>query len=78
MLDDQSLSSIDGLGVGLTARELQVVEHVAAGLTTQQIAAELAISTHTVVTHVRNVYVKWGITSRHELRTRCSRLRWGR
>lgn len=78
MSDDRPLPPADAIGVGLTARELQVVEHVAEGLTTQRIAAELAISTHTVVTHVRSVYVKWGVTSRHELRTRYSRLRWDR
>lgn len=77
MSDDRSLPATDVVDSGLTARELQIVEHVAEGLTTQRIAAELDISTHTVVTHVRHVYAKWGVTSRHELRARYSRLRWG-
>lgn len=65
----------DGPAGDLTARETQVVERVAAGLTTQQIAADLAISTHTVVTHVRHVYTKWGVTSRRELARRFTDLR---
>ena len=57
---------------GLTARELQVVERIAAGLTTQQIASDLFISTHTVISHVRHVYTKWGVSSRRELTARFS------
>lgn len=62
--------SSDPVESGLTARELQVAERVAAGLTTQQIASDLFISSHTVVSHVRHVYTKWGISSRKELATR--------
>lgn len=55
---------------GLTSREQQVVERVAAGLTTQQIASDLFISSHTVISHVRHVYAKWGVSSRRELAAR--------
>ncbi|MBF4613431.1 helix-turn-helix transcriptional regulator [Curtobacterium sp. VKM Ac-1376] len=63
-------SSADPGVSGLTARESQVVERVAAGLTTQQIASDLFISTHTVTSHVRHVYTKWGVSSRRDLAVR--------
>ena len=61
---------VDPAQDGLTSREQQVVERVAAGLTTQQIASDLFISSHTVITHVRHVYAKWGVSSRRELAAR--------
>jgi DNA-binding CsgD family transcriptional regulator/tetratricopeptide (TPR) repeat protein len=62
--------STAGTDGGLTARERQVAERVAAGLTTQQIASDLFISAHTVTSHVRHVYAKWGVSSRAELSAR--------
>ncbi|WP_170159986.1 helix-turn-helix transcriptional regulator [Frondihabitans australicus] len=53
----------------LTNRELEVLARVAAGLTTQQIAADLFISPHTVTSHVRHMYAKWGVNSRRALRS---------
>lgn len=70
-------SAPDRTVTGLTARESQVVERVAAGLTTQQIASDLFISTHTVVSHVRHVYTKWGVSSRRELAARFTAHRAG-
>jgi len=51
----------------LSPRERQVVERLAAGSTTKQIASDLFLSPHTVVTHIRHVYAKWGVTSRKQL-----------
>ncbi|MBO9050408.1 ATP-binding protein [Curtobacterium flaccumfaciens] len=73
---DTAASGASGLP-GLTAREAQVVERVAAGLTTQQIASDLFISTHTVTSHVRHVYTKWGVASRRELAERFRKHRSG-
>ena len=42
----------------LSKRELQIVELVAAGLTNQEISAQLAISKRTVDNHVSNVLSK--------------------
>lgn len=42
----------------LTARELQVLQHLAEGLTNAQIAAALDLSPRTVKTHVQNLLVK--------------------
>jgi DNA-binding CsgD family transcriptional regulator/tetratricopeptide (TPR) repeat protein len=53
----------------LTARELQIVELVAAGHTDTEIADRLYISRRTVNTHLTNIYGKTGISNRVELVT---------
>ncbi len=52
----------------LSPREQQVLERVAAGATTQQIADALFMSPHTVVSHIRHIYAKSGVNSRKGLR----------
>ena len=42
----------------LTARELQVLQHLAEGMTNAQVAGELDLSPRTVKTHVQNLLVK--------------------
>jgi len=42
----------------LTAREMQVLRLIAAGLTYAQVAQALGISLHTVCTHAKNLYRK--------------------
>jgi DNA-binding NarL/FixJ family response regulator len=44
--------------ISLSERELQVIELVAAGLTNQEIAVELAISKRTVDNHISNILTK--------------------
>jgi pimeloyl-ACP methyl ester carboxylesterase/DNA-binding CsgD family transcriptional regulator len=53
-----------GSEAALTARELEVLRLVAAGLTDAEIAGQLLISAHTVHRHVSNVRTKLGVTSR--------------
>jgi DNA-binding NarL/FixJ family response regulator len=48
----------------LTARELEVLRQLAAGLTSAQIAATLIISPTTVNTHLRSIYSKLNLSSR--------------
>ena len=48
----------------LSAREREVLAHVATGKTNKEIAAELMISEHTVGRHLENVFAKLGVTSR--------------
>jgi len=50
--------------VKLTAREIEVLQLLAAGLSNKQIAARLALSPLTVQSHVRTIYGKLGVTSR--------------
>jgi pimeloyl-ACP methyl ester carboxylesterase/DNA-binding CsgD family transcriptional regulator len=49
---------------GLTARELQVLELVADGLTNEEIATRLYVSTRTVERHLSNVYKKLGLSGK--------------
>jgi DNA-binding NarL/FixJ family response regulator len=51
---------------GLTARELEVLRLVAAGLSNARIANELFISPKTASVHVSNIMAKLGVTSRGE------------
>ncbi|MFY0592557.1 response regulator [Roseivirga sp.] len=47
--------------VQLTKREVQIIKLIASEYTTNEIATELAISTHTVDTHRKNIVSKLGI-----------------
>jgi DNA-binding CsgD family transcriptional regulator len=49
---------------GLTAREAQVLRHVASGKSNRAIAAELFLSEKTVARHVSNIFAKLGLSSR--------------
>jgi DNA-binding NarL/FixJ family response regulator len=49
---------------GLTGREVEVLELIAAGRTNRQIAETLFISERTVARHVSNIFTKLSVTSR--------------
>jgi DNA-binding CsgD family transcriptional regulator len=49
----------------LTAREIEVLRLIAAGLNNAQIAKRLSISPHTVQAHVRSMYAKTNVSSRN-------------
>ena len=49
---------------GLTGREIEVLELIAAGKTNRQIAAALFISEKTVARHVSNIFTKVAVSSR--------------
>jgi DNA-binding CsgD family transcriptional regulator len=49
---------------GLTAREVQLLRLVAAGMTNRAIAVELVLSKRTVDRHVSNIFTKLGVSSR--------------
>ncbi len=48
----------------LTSREVEIVEHIASGLSNKQIAAALGIGEATVKTHVNNIMGKLGANDR--------------
>ncbi|MXW40747.1 MAG: response regulator transcription factor [Synechococcus sp. SB0668_bin_15] len=52
------------VGVGLSERELEIIEHLARGLTNQEIAQVLSISKRTVDNHVSNIFTKTGTRNR--------------
>jgi DNA-binding CsgD family transcriptional regulator len=51
----------------LTSREIQVARLVGRGLTTNEIAATLVVSHHTVRDHLKAIFQKVGVSSRGEL-----------
>jgi NarL family two-component system response regulator LiaR len=59
----------------LTAREWEVLDLIAAGLSTERIAEELVLSVETVRSHVKNLHRKLGVHSRAELLATVRRLR---
>jgi DNA-binding CsgD family transcriptional regulator len=44
--------------LGITPRELEILEHIAAGLSNREIAAKLYVSENTVKTHAGSVFEK--------------------
>ncbi len=62
--DRQTIPSLSATG-DLTEREVEVLRLVARGLTDAQVAQILVVSPRTVNAHLRSIYSKLGITSRH-------------
>lgn len=54
----------EALAEPLTPREEEILQHVARGLTSREIAAELSRSTSTVESHVKNIFVKLQVSTR--------------
>lgn len=52
--------------VGLTSREIEVLEELADGITNQEIATRLFISENTVKNHIHNILEKLGLHNRRE------------
>jgi len=59
---------LDDPSAELTGQEQQVAHLVQAGLTNREIGVRLYLSPRTVEWHLRNVFGKIGISSRHQLR----------
>ena len=58
------LAPAPGYPAGLTAREVEVLGLVAAGLSNAEVAARLYLSPRTVEQHVRSIFNKLGVSSR--------------
>ncbi|MDG2192098.1 MAG: helix-turn-helix transcriptional regulator [Synechococcus sp. cluster2_bin.209] len=52
------------MDISLSAREIEIIQLVAEGLTNQEIADRLTISKRTVDNHVSNVFTKTGSKNR--------------
>lgn len=51
----------------LTAREAQIVQAIEEGLTNKEVAIRLDITLETVKTHIKNIYHKLEVNSRHAI-----------
>ncbi|MDQ2951655.1 MAG: helix-turn-helix transcriptional regulator [Chloroflexota bacterium] len=49
---------------GLTARETELLDHLATGVDTKTLASQLFISQHTVQDHLKSIFAKTGTQSR--------------
>jgi DNA-binding CsgD family transcriptional regulator len=61
------IAHIVGAAHGLTARESEVVLHVAAGATNDEMARRLQLSHHTVGDHLKSIFAKVGVSTRGQL-----------
>lgn len=59
-----------GLATALTARELEVLHHVGAGLNNAEIACRLGVRRRTVATHVEHLLVKLRVANRTQAAVR--------
>ncbi len=72
MIDEKKLQP----STTLSDREVEIIELITAGLTNEQIAAQLEISKRTVDNHISNVLKKTGVDNRVAL-VRWA-LQWGK
>lgn len=59
--------------LGLTKREIQILELAARGVTNKQIGEQLNLSNRTIEVHMHNIFMKLGVSSRTEAVTRALR-----
>jgi LuxR family maltose regulon positive regulatory protein len=64
-----------GLVESLTRRERQVLHLLVAGLSGPDIAEELVVAYSTVRSHIKSIYGKLGVHSRHEAIERAKALK---
>jgi DNA-binding CsgD family transcriptional regulator len=69
----QAEPTSDGVEEALTARELEVLELLAEGLSNRSTAERLGISEHTVKFHISAIYGKLGASSRAQAIRRAAR-----
>ena len=71
--DAQDLSVPLPNSLGLTKREIQILELAARGVTNRQIGDQLNLSIRTIEVHMHNIFIKLGVSSRTEAVTKAIR-----
>ncbi len=61
--EESSIPSFSCNGVKISAREAEIISLVTEGLTNKQIAEQLFLSAHTVITHRKNIMNKLGLNN---------------
>ncbi len=74
-INDLEMTGRIGASLGLTAREIQVVNKLEEGMSNAEIACRLSISVITVQNHLRSIYAKACVHSRTRLLSRIAQLR---
>lgn len=69
ILQDDHLQSL-----GLTTREMEMLEYLCKGKSNKEIARELDLSTNTIKTHLANLYQKLGVKNRTQAATKATRI----
>jgi DNA-binding NarL/FixJ family response regulator len=67
---------VDFDGLGLTAREREVITLLIEGLTQKEIARTLVISSNTVGTHIQRILLKLGVHTRAQAVAKVARANW--
>ena len=64
---ERSFSDEEKTPLPVTAREIEIIQLTAQGLTAKEVASQLTLSTHTIYTHRKNIMRKLNIKSNSEL-----------
>ena len=67
LVDGRGRAHVRSTWMGLTVRELQVIDGIVRAESTRTIAARLSLSPHTVGHHLTSIFAKLGVRSRVQL-----------
>lgn len=66
IIEEFQNNKIKGIDSGLTSREKEVLKGISEGLSEKELADKLLLSSHTIHTHIKNIYRKLHVRSRIE------------